>query len=868
MKRGTPLKSAVDGVAIALALLTPLALQPSSTVSAQASESDQPELPAQDTSVSESQRPDSQVQEVTPPTVLTQVEATYPEEALAEAHEAWVVLFVTVGVSGAVTAVEVAESGGHAFDEAAMAAVRRWRFVPAQRAELPVASRIRVPFTFSPPVAPTVESTPVPAEPADPALPEEQVLEVTVQGERALRAETRGAGDARIERDVLIAAPRQEGAEILRTAPGLYIGRAGGDAVAHSYMLRGFDAEHGQDIAFHVGGLPINMPAHIHGQGYADLGFLIPEVVQRLDVIEGVHDPRQGDFAVAGSLDLALGVAPEARGIQLRSSFGRFGQYRQLALWAPPGGETESFGAAQYTRTDGFGEQRASKSGSMIFQHRFGSGALRYRFLGIAHTARGDRAGVLRQDDIDAGRVCFQCAYDLPTARAQNALAQRVLGGVFADYAALDGANGQLGAWFGYDGFRTQQNFTGFVESSRTLERVAGRGDLIEQRNRSVSVGLKARYRTAPFRPASWAHGTIEIGTDGRFDHIEQSQNLIDAAVRSQTWDRRVDASIHAVDLGAFGDLDWQLGRYVEARLGVRADLLSYEVDDRLGNFVALTRPQDSFLPGFRRSALGLAYGPRTSVAVQALPWLTLLATYGEGFRSPQARTLEDGEETPFTKVRAADVGARFSWGRANTASVSAFYTQLSDDVAFDASEGRLERVGATQRLGAVAHVQSRPTSWLVASASCTFVDATLREPPPPTAEEPQPAFEKGQRLPFVPPVVLRSDLGVRHPLTQFWGQTLMGHAGLGFSFLSPRPLPFDESAEPVSLLDASAGLSWGIVDADFALFNALNSRYAALEYNFASDWNPTDGVRPRTPARHIAAGAPLSWMLSLGVRL
>jgi hypothetical protein len=80
--------------------------------------------------------------------------------------------------------------------------------------------------------------------------------------------------------------------------------------------------------------------------------------------------------------------------------------------------------------------------------------------------------------------------------------------------------------------------------------------------------------------------------------------------------------------------------------------------------------------------------------------------------------------------------------------------------------------------------------------------------------------------------------------------------------------LPFGELSDPVSLLDSSAALTWGPLDLSFQIFNLLDARYAAVDFNFPSDWNPDDGTRPRTPARHISAGAPLSWLLSLGVTL
>jgi len=808
-----------------------------------------------------------------PPKVLESVEALYPPAALAAQREGRVELLVTVLADGSVGSVSFAPSSDQEFAEAAIAAIRQWRFEPARRGTKNIDARIKVPFQFALPKAEpaVVPEAPVdePQKPAASLLSDEEVLDVTVRGEREVRTEDRSVSDFRIERDVLVAAPRQEGAEVLRSAPGVYIGRAEGPAVAHNYMLRGFDAEHGQDIEFRVGGLPINMPSHIHGQGYSDLGFLIGDTVRELRVTEGVYDPRQGDFAVAGSLDLALGVVEGERGVRVRSGYGKWNTFKQLVLWAPPEAEEETFGAFQYMGTEGFGQNRAGQSGSGVFQHRFGSGDLTFRAIGILHSARSDSAGVVRGDDVAAGRVCFLCAYPHPTAEAQNALANRFLAGFFADYIGEDGANGELGFWLGYDNFRSQSNFTGFLEESRELERVGGRGDLIEQQNRTFSLGLTSRYRTLPLRLAPWAHGTVEVGADGRMDIIDQAQNLLDASVRNQIWDRRVDANIRGVDLGVWGDLDWSFTQYLKVRAGMRADVLSYDVQDRLGNFAPLTRPQDTFIAGFSRSAMGMAWGPRTSVEAKPMEWLSLQAAYGEGYRSPQARVLEDGETAPFSKVRSTDFGFRFDWGEPLQVTIGGFYTHLSDDVSFDAAEGRLERIGATQRQGVVAHLLTRPLHWLLGSLSFTVVDAILLEPPPPSAEEPQPPFTKGQNLPYVPPIVIRADLGTRHRFANhIAGQPLVGRAGLGFSFLSPRPLPYGDFSDPVSLLDASAGLLWGPIELSLEVFNASRVRYAALEYSFPSDWDPQDGVRSRTPERHTAAGAPLSWMLSLGVVL
>src|SRR5690606_4708419 len=112
--------------------------------------------------------------------------------------------------------------------------------------------------------------------------------------------------------------------------------------------------DHGQDIELTVDGVPVNQPSHLHGQGYADLGFVIPETVRSLRVVEGVYDPAQGDFAVAGSADFQPGVAQ--RGIQLSSSYGAFNTLRELALWAPEGQAEDTFAAVLFRKTRGFGQ--------------------------------------------------------------------------------------------------------------------------------------------------------------------------------------------------------------------------------------------------------------------------------------------------------------------------------------------------------------------------------------------------------------------------------------------------------------------------------------------------------------------------------
>jgi hypothetical protein len=148
-----------------------------------------------------------------------------------------------------------------------------------------------------------------------------------------------------------------------------------------------------------------------------------------------------------------------------------------------------------------------------------------------------------------------------------------------------------------------------------------------------------------------------------------------------------------------------------------------------------------------------------------------------------------------------------------------------------------------------------------------TYVHASLREPPAATAEEPSPPFQKGQLLPYVPPVVLRADVSGEHALTHLRDAPLTGRLGVGYSYWSPRPLPFGQQAAPVSVLDAELALRYRMLSLSLSCLNLLGTKYAAMELSYASNFNP-DAPPSRLPARHVMAGAPRTLLLTLEVLL
>ncbi len=117
--------------------------------------------------------------------------------------------------------------------------------------------------------------------------------------------------------------------EILRLVPGLFIGQHAGGGKAEQIFLRGFDLDHGTDIRLTVDGMPVNMVSHAHGQGYADLHFVIPELVEGADFKKGPYHADKGNFTTAGWVDFRTRTALDRSFVKLEA--GQYGTYRAVA---------------------------------------------------------------------------------------------------------------------------------------------------------------------------------------------------------------------------------------------------------------------------------------------------------------------------------------------------------------------------------------------------------------------------------------------------------------------------------------------------------------------------------------------------------
>src|SRR5258707_13536606 len=122
---------------------------------------------------------------------------------------------------------------------------------------------------------------------------------------RGLIATTPPASEGIVVNDELALTPAYRPGQLLETVPGLQVTSHSGEGKANQYLMRGYNLDHGTDLAVSVDGMPINNPTHAHGQGYTDLNFMIPELATNIKYTKGTYYASQGDFASVGSIHLS-----------------------------------------------------------------------------------------------------------------------------------------------------------------------------------------------------------------------------------------------------------------------------------------------------------------------------------------------------------------------------------------------------------------------------------------------------------------------------------------------------------------------------------------------------------------------------------
>jgi TonB family protein len=820
---------------------------------------------------------------VEPPQVLEQQPPSYPQEAAASGARGDVAVKVDVDMEGNVTGVGIVRGVVPSLDRAAIEAASHWRFRPALRGGVTVASRVPLLFHFEPPApapppapamkqqeppslpspAPTPE-TPVPAPtPAAPAA-----LDVTVLGRRP--PVSRGVSDFQLRVDQFAEVPRANASELLKLAPGILLTNEGGEGHAEQVFMRGFDAREGQDIEFSVGGVPINESGNLHGNGYADTHFIIPELVESLHVVEGPFDPRQGNYAVAGSADYELGLTE--RGMSARYTTGSFGTQRFLALWGPPGESTHTFAGAEIYKTAGFGQNRDAQRGSAMAQYegRFGATGS-FRLSTQAYTTHFHTAGVIREEDYESGKIGFYDSYD----RSRFALEAVPQGGDASRYSLAADIESHPGdtvlsqqIFLIKRDMRLIENFTGFLlDVQEPLQSIHGqRGDTLDLNVHELTIGARgsARLHTDAFG----LRQELELGYFARGDQANGTQQRLEAAT-GVPYKTDTDLDSQLGDIGLYGDLNLRPLRWLSLRGGARAEIVTYDVLDNCAA-QTVTRPSTKN-PPIDQSCLtqqdlgrprepdqvtatsGVAFLPRASLIAGPFRHLSLSASYGKGIRSIDPNYITQDVQAAFASITAYETGIAYA-GNVRNATVVArsvvFRTVVDRDLIFDQTAGRNVLGVGTTRTGWLGALRLTG-SFFDESANLTLVRATYND--------------DGSAVAYVPGVVFRSDSALFRTLP--WtvlGKPIRITLGAGITYVGRRPLPYGEVSGRIFTLDASASAEWANYQLRFSATNLLDTQYRLGEYNYASDFH-SQPQPTLVPDRTFTAGPPRALFLTLG---
>jgi hypothetical protein len=686
-------------------------------------------------------------------------------------------------------------------------------------------------------------------------------VEVRVVGRRGVPSA--GVSDVRVEVGELARVPRRSAAELLQLAPGIYLSKEGGEGHPERIYLRGFDAREGQDIELTVDGVPINESGNYHGNGFADTGFLIPELVRGLRVVEGPFDVRQGNYAVAGSADYETGL--DRRGLTAKYTLGSYGTQRGLITFAPAD-SSGTYAGAEIYKTDGYGQNRDLKRARAMGQYEgeFGENGT-FRISAAAYGVEYHSAGVLRDDDVAAGRIGFFDTYDT---------AQGGSGSRYQLAADVQQRRGDL--TLGQQLFvirrtmRLRENLTGYLlDTQQATQSLHGqRGDLLDLHVEETTYGARGFARTS--QRAFGRNHDFELGYYARGDQVENQRQRVDGAGIPYKTD--VDQQASLGDLALYGEAVLRPLEGVTLKGGARGDLFLFDVLDRCA-VQSVSRPSPSDPPGDascldqqrfgvhrepeQRSstAAGKVLG-RATLAFGPFDHFTYSLSYGTGVRSIDPSYITQDVATPFASIRSYDGGVAYArdFGSVSVGARSVFFvTHVDQDLVFSETEGRSVLAGATTRTGWNGLLRLRG-DFFDQNANISLVKSSFDD--------------TGLLVPYAPDLVVRSDTAIFSDLPfGFGGSPVRGTLSLGAGYVGHRALPYGQRSDTIFTLDAGASASWKAFELELQALNLLDTRYRAAEFNYTSDFHSRP-LPTLVPARHFAAGAPREIFLSLSVTL
>ena len=566
------------------------------------------------------------------------------------------------------------------------------------------------------PVAPPPTSalTQAEAEAAEQSADEVIILESTAPAE--------SASSIHFAQTELRRRPHNTPSDLLRQIPGLVVSQHAGGGKSDQYFLRGFDADHGTDVAVFVDDIPVNLTSHGHGQGYADTHWLIPETVASVDMSKGPYAARFGDFYTAGALQMrTIDEVPEGTGA-LQTTVGselagpvaaKHLASRLVGMASPQLGPGRLLVAGEVGYADGpFINPQEFRRGTALAKWRGQVGPGELRLGGTFYTADWNQSGQVPSRLVASGALDRFGSVD-PSE-----------GGSSSRYSASGGYTvGQpaRGQW-AVHGYALKYQLD--LYSNFTLyARDPVNGDEINQTDDRGMYGGQATYQR--LHRAGKVAGLVTAGLQVRYDdttaslwHAAKRVRLPSCFGENLNPCNRADNQI--LDLAAYVEDDVSIGSRLRLLAGLRFDQYLWRVED-LDPETAMTA---ATLGGEARKSI---VSPKLSAIIRVSDGVEAFVNGGLGFHSNDARAAvaSDGEGA-LARAVGAETGVRVAPQAGLHASLDVWYLHLASEQVWSGDAGGTEASDPTRRYGIDVDLSWDAASWLTFDANLAVGRSTF----------------------------------------------------------------------------------------------------------------------------------------------
>ncbi len=607
----------------------------------------------------------------------------------------------------------------------------------------------------------------------------------------------------------LIIQPVNSSQEILRKVPGLFIGQHAGGGKAEQLFLRGFDIDHGTDIAVSVDGIPVNMVSHAHGQGYADLHFLIPETVQRLDFGKGPYYADKGNFTTAGYVNFQTKDQLDNSSISLEA--GRFNTKRAVALidLLKNTKQQHAYIAGEYLISDGPFESpqnfhRLNLMGKYTVNLANND---KFTFLASYFDSEWTASGQVPQRAIDSGLINRFGAIDDTeggrTGRTNIAL----------NYTKNTGANSFLKnrIYFSNYHFDLFSNFTFFANDPIN-------GDQIRQTENRNLFGAESVWHNNKL-----SNFNYKIGAGFRQDKVNDI-GLWRTLNRNTILSSLAQGTVQESNYYSFLNTEFTFGNWI-INPALRLDYFNFNYADEL-----LINKNDA--------ENSLILSPKLNIIYTANANLQLFAKSGVGFHSNDSRVVlaRNGKET-LPGAFGVDIGSNWKPTSKLWVNTALWYLFLQQEFVYVGDEGIVEPSGKTRRLGIDVSVRGQLSKALFYNTDFNYTIARSIESP------------KGENL-----IPLAPELTMSGGLSMQFENGLIG--GINYRFIKDRPATESNSivAEGYFITDLNLNYQFKKITFGLEVQNLFNNVWN--EAQFATESRLFDELEA-VEELHFTPGAP-----------